>query len=419
MTETASPAPQTLEIRGRPRPVKRFSKRALMVLVGTGSAIVLGSLAFALQGPKDDAGSPARELYNTGHNPEADGLAALPKSYGELPPKEDVLGPPLPGDLGTPILKAQREGRMGLPEEDAPEVDPMREQLAALEAELRAREAALSDAARGSGVFFQVGASAESKTVIGSVASAAPASVSFPDLSAFAPSREGAFGSSLSEDPNRQVRKLDFLGEEADPSIYNPHGLETPVSPYQLMAGTIIPATLLTGVNSDLPGQVIAQVTSPVYDTVTGETVLVPQGARLIGRYDSVIAFGQSRALLVWSRIVMPDGSSIRIDNLAGVDARGYAGLEDKVDYHSWKLLQGVAVSTLLGVGAELGTDDEGDIARALRRSVQTGANEAGQEIVRRNLDVQPSITIRPGWRLGVLVNKDIVLKPYEGGHQK
>jgi len=418
MTEAASPAPQPLEIRGKPRPVKRFSKRALMVLVGTGSAIVLGSLAFALQSPKDDAGSPARELYNTGHNPEADGLAALPKSYGELPAKEDILGPPLPGDLGTPILKAQREGRMDLPEEVAPEMDPMREQLAALEAELRAREAALSDAARGSGVFFQVGSGAESKTVIGSVASAAPASVNFPDLSAFAPSREGAFGSSLSEDPNRQVRKLDFLGEEPDPSIYNPHRLETPVSPYQLMAGTIIPATLLTGVNSDLPGQVIAQVTSPVYDTVTGETILVPQGARLIGRYDSVIAFGQSRALLVWSRIVMPDGSSIRIDNLAGVDARGYAGLEDKVDYHSWKLLQGVALSTLLGVGTELANDDEGDIARALRRSAQTGANEAGQEIVRRNLDVQPSITIRPGWRLGVLVNKDIVLKPYEGEHQ-
>ena len=417
MTEAASPPPKPLEIRGRPRPVKRFSKRALMILFGTGSAIVLGSLAFALQGPKEDAGGPARELYNTGHNPEADGLSELPKSYGELP-REDILGPPLPGDLGTPILKAQREGRMGLPEEDAPEADPMREHLAALEAELRAREAALSDAARGSGVFFQVGASAGSNNGIGSVAPAAPASLSFPDLSAFAPSDGSAFGSSLSEDPNRQVRKLDFVGTEPDASIYNPHRLETPVSPYQLMAGTIIPATLLTGVNSDLPGQVIAQVTSPVYDTVTGEIVLVPQGARLIGRYDSVIAFGQSRALLVWSRIVMPDGSSIRIDNLAGVDARGYAGLEDKVDYHSWKLLQGVALSTLLSVGSELASDDEGDIARAFRRSAQTGANEAGQEIVRRNLDVQPSITIRPGWRLGVLVNKDIVLKPYEGGKQ-
>ena len=418
MTEAVSPPAQPLEIRGRPRPVKRFSKRALMILLGTGSAIVLGSLAFALQGPKEGTDGPARELYNTGHNPEADGLATLPKSYGEIAPEDDILGPPLPGDLGTPILKAQREGRMGLPEQDAPQSDPMHEQLAELEVELRAREAALSDAARGCGVFFQVGSGAGAKSIGSSVAALSAPSLNFPDLSAFAPSDGSAFGSSLSEDPNRQVRKLDFLGAEPDPSIYNPHRLETPVSPYQLMAGTIIPATLLTGVNSDLPGQIIAQVTSPVYDTVTGETVLVPQGARLIGRYDSVIAFGQSRALLVWSRIVMPDGSSIRIDNLAGVDARGYAGLEDKVDYHSWKLLQGVALSTLLGVGSELASDDEGDIARALRRSAQTGANEAGQEIVRRNLDVQPSITIRPGWRFGILVNKDIVLKPYEGGDQ-
>ena len=418
MTEAASPPAQPLEIRGRPRPVKRFSKRALMVLLGTGSAIVLCSLAFALQSPKDESASASRELYNTGHNPTADGLAALPASYNEIKPAEDILGPPLPGDLGTPILKAQREGRMVLPAEDAPEAGPMPEQVAALETELRAREAALSEAARRSSVFFQVGSAAGAKG-IGSPVPASPSpSLSFPDLSAFTASHENAFGSSLGEDPNRQARKLDFLGTETDPSIYNPHRLETPVSPYQLMAGTIIPATLLTGVNSDLPGQVIAQVTSPVYDTVTGESVLVPQGARLIGRYDSVIAFGQSRALLVWSRIVMPDGSSIRIDNLAGVDARGYAGLEDKIDYHSWKLLQGVALSTLLGVGSELSSDDEGDIARAVRRSAQTGANEAGQEIVRRNLDVQPSITIRPGWRLGVLVNKDIVLKPYEGGRQ-
>ena len=418
MTAPASPPPKPLEIRGRPRPVKRFSKRALMLLLGTGSAIVLGSLAFALQAPKDDPDGPARELYNTGHNPTADGLAALPKSYGEIHPDEDVLGPPLPGDLGTPILKAQREGRMGAPVEAAPKADPVQEKLAARQAELRAREAALADAARGSGVFFQVGSSAGSKSGVSPVANVPASPLGFPDLSAFASSSGDAFGSSLSEDPNRQVRKEDFLGTATDPSIYNPHRLETPASPYQLMAGTIIPATLLTGVNSDLPGQVIAQVTSPVYDTVTGETVLVPQGARLIGRYDSVIAFGQSRALLVWSRIIMPDGTSIRIENLAGIDARGFAGLGDKVDYHSWKLLQGVALSTLLGVGAELGTDDEGDIARALRRSAQTGANQAGQEIVRRNLDVQPSITIRPGWRLGVLVNKDIVLRPYEGGHQ-
>ncbi|KDA04196.1 TrbI/VirB10 family protein [Hyphomonas oceanitis] len=402
MTDTHPPSDQPLEIRGRPRPVKRFSKRALILLLGTGSAIVLGSLCFALRASEKDADRPVRELYRTGHNPAADALAALPASYKELRPEPDMLGPPLPGDLGAPILNAQREGRLeGL------------EEAAERETDLRARQAALAESARTSGIFFKRGPDMARPRMEDPVAGAPAPATPRPDLSAFAPPGPVPFGSSLGEDPNRPVSKQALLSDEADPSIYNPHQLERPISPYQLMAGTIIPATLLTGVNSDLPGQVVAQVTSPVYDTVTGAHVLVPQGARLIGRYDSVIAFGQSRVLLVWSRIIMPDGSSIQIDTLASVDARGYAGLEDTVDYHSRKLIQGVVLSTLLGVGTELANDDEGDIARALRRSAQTGANQAGQEIVRRNLDVQPSITIRPGWRLGVLVSQDIVLKPY------
>jgi type IV secretion system protein VirB10 len=416
MSEASIPAPEALEIRGKPRPVRRFSKRALVILLGSASAIVLGSLAFALQSPDRNAQTAGKELYSTASKPTAEGLAALPASYSDVKPDAPELGPPLPGDLGTPILKARREGRMAF--DDAYNAAPHDEdpQLSMREAELAAREAAMSDAARGSGVFFPIGQrTVASADVSGDTGYRAP-SIQFPDLSALTPSSPGAFGSALSEDPNRQARKLDFLKQEPDASIYNPHQLETPASPWQLMAGTVIPATLLTGVNSDLPGQVIAQVTRPVYDTVTGQTELIPQGARVIGRYDSVIAFGQSRALLVWTRIIMPDGASIRIDNLAGTDARGYAGLEDKVDYHSWRLLQGVALSTLLGVGSELASDDEGDIARALRRSAQTGANQAGQDLVQRNLDVQPTITIRPGWRLAIIVNKDIILKPYEGG---
>tara|TARA_R110001606_G_scaffold266035_1_gene415007 strand:- start:85 stop:1323 length:1239 start_codon:yes stop_codon:yes gene_type:complete len=411
MTDTPPPD-QPLEIRGRPRPVKRFSKRALILLLGTGSAIVLGSLCFALRGDRQDSAGPVRELYRTGHNPTADALAALPASYEELRPEPDMLGPPLPGDLGAPILKAQRDGRLG-GLEDAPQNDPLQEDAAEMETELRARQAALAESARTSGIFFKRGPDMGRSHLQDPLADAPARVTPPPDLFAFAPSAHVPFGSTPDEDPNGQASKQAFLNREADPSIYNPHQLESPISPYQLMAGTIIPATLLTGVNSDLPGQVMAQVTSPVYDTVTGAHVLVPQGARLIGRYDSVIAFGQSRVLLVWNRIIMPDGASIQIDTLAGVDARGYAGLEDTVDYHSGKLLQGVVLSTLLGVGAELASDDEGDIARALRRSAQTGASQAGEDIVRRNLDVQPSITIRPGWRLAVLVSKDIVLKPY------
>jgi len=210
------------------------------------------------------------------------------------------------------------------------------------------------------------------------------------------------------------TRKLSFLKAGPEKEIYNPHGLETPVSPYQLMAGTIIAASLVSGLNSDLPGFVIAQVTENVFDTVSGRFLLIPQGSRLIGRYDNAIAFGQERALVVWQRIIRPDGSSVVIDNLPATDTGGYAGLADEVDLHTWKLLKGVALATVLGVGSELafGSSDD-DLVRALQLSTQSTTNRAGQRLIERNLNVQPTITVRPGWPLRVIVHKDIVLNPY------
>ncbi|MBU6442918.1 MAG: TrbI/VirB10 family protein, partial [Alphaproteobacteria bacterium] len=218
-------------------------------------------------------------------------------------------------------------------------------------------------------------------------------------------------------DPNAQGRKLDFLDSKTDTGIYNPHALQKPVSPYELLAGTVISASLITGLDSDLPGLVVAQVTENVFDTVTGRTLLVPQGARLIGTYDSVVAFGQSRALVVWRRIIMPDGSSIEIDNLPATDAQGYAGLEDQIDYHTWTLLKGIALSTLLGVGtqASFGSNNS-NLVEAIRQSTQESTNQAGQKIVEKDLDIQPTIKVRPGWPLRVVVSKDIVFRqPYEG----
>ena len=187
------------------------------------------------------------------------------------------------------------------------------------------------------------------------------------------------------------------------------------------MAGTVIPAALITGLNSDLPGQVIAQVTQDVYDSVSGRYLLVPQGAKLIGKYDSVVAYGQSRVLLIWTRLIMPDGSSVVLDNLPGADTQGYAGLEDGVDYHFWRLLRGVALSSLLGVSSALATNNvvggtgTGNVIIALGQSADQAANQAGQSIVSRDLGVQPTLTVRPGFPLDVMVNRDIVLRPYEG----
>lgn len=215
-------------------------------------------------------------------------------------------------------------------------------------------------------------------------------------------------------DQNNQQRKLHFLQSRNAGSIYNPHALQTPASPHQVMAGSVIAASMITGINSDLPGLVVAQVTENVYDTVTGSVLLIPQGSRLVGSYDSVVAFGQRRALLVWQRILLPNGSSIEIDNLPATDSAGYAGLEDKVDFHTWRLMKGIALATLLGVGTELSLgQDESDLVRAIRESTQQNVNRAGQRITEKNLNIQPTITIRPGWPLRVIVQKDLGLRPY------
>ena len=184
------------------------------------------------------------------------------------------------------------------------------------------------------------------------------------------------------------------------------------------MAGAIIPAALVTGINSDLPGQVIATVTEAVYDTATGRYLLIPQGSRLIGRYDSQVAFGQRRVLLVWTRLILPDTSSISLDKLPGIDPAGYAGLEDGVDWHWDRILTGAVLSTLLGVGAELAAPDNGSngnrVVIAARQSAQDTVNQVGQEITKRNLSIQPTLTIRPGFPMRVMVNKDLILPPYQ-----
>jgi type IV secretion system protein TrbI len=161
-----------------------------------------------------------------------------------------------------------------------------------------------------------------------------------------------------------------------------------------------------------------AQVTEAVYDTPTGRTRLIPQGARLIGTYDSQVAFGQSRVLLVWTRLIMPNGRSIVLERQPGADAAGHSGLEDEIDNHWKELLGAAALSTLLGTevnsGADVNNSNSGFI-QALRRGAGDSINQTGQQIVRRNLNIQPTLTIRRGFPVRVIVNRDLVLEPYRG----
>jgi type IV secretion system protein VirB10 len=402
---------EALALRAGPRPVTRINRRVLILLSGTGLLLIFGATIFALDPPRlFDRSDTGRELYRTDRNPTPEGLEGLPRTYSDLP-RPVELGPPLPGDLGGAILDKERELGIEpeLPFRPSPEDDAARAE--------RIRQARLAQQGREAGVFFQLTSRAAGTAQADTTGIQTPISDTRNPFDALRDTEAGAgLGLDLQSDQNLQGRKIDFLNQGVDAAIYNPHALQDPASPYQVMAGTIISASLVTGINSDLPGRVIAQVTENVYDTVSGRHLLIPQGARVIGTYDSVIAFGQSRALVVWRRIIMPDGSSVVIENLPATDVAGYAGLEDEVDFHTWRLLKGIVLSTLLGVGTELSFgDDEGDLVKAIRESTQDSANRVGQRITERNLNIQPTITIRPGWPLRIIVHSDLVLRPYRG----
>jgi len=385
--------PENLQLRATPRRIVRFKRGFLIGVTALASGAVLGVAMMALRSHAPRLGNQ-EELYDTGKKPTPDGLAALPGDYSQMKPRPPVLGPPLPGDLGRPILAQQR----ALAGQDL----SAEEQRLAQQA-LHAREA---------GVFFRIENRPQPNAAPGVGKSA-------PPLMAAAPSQPDSSRLTLDpeRDQNNQQRKLDFMNQRDASGVYNPHALQTPVSPYQVMAGGVIAASLITGINSDLPGLVVAQVTENVYDTVTGRILLIPQGARLVGTYDSVVAFGQSRALVVWRRIVLPDGSSVEIDNLPATDTAGYAGLEDEVDHHTFTLLKGVALSTLLGVGTQLSIgSSQSDLVRAIQQSTQQNAATAGRRITEKNLNIQPTITVRPGFPLRVIVHKDLILKPWRGG---
>jgi type IV secretion system protein VirB10 len=174
----------------------------------------------------------------------------------------------------------------------------------------------------------------------------------------------------------------------------------------------VIPAALITGLRSDLPGQIAAQVTAPVYDSPSGRYLLIPQGARLLGEYDSRIAAGQTRLLLVWTRLILPDGRSIALTREPGTDASGAAGLEDRVDNHWRRILLAAGLATLLNLGLERGADSEDDVARAIREAAQDTIGRTGDEIVRRQLAIPPTLTIRPGFSVRLVVTQDLILEP-------
>jgi type IV secretion system protein TrbI len=216
---------------------------------------------------------------------------------------------------------------------------------------------------------------------------------------------------------NHQNEKEAFRSQAAAVEPYLSKPLLTPLSKFELKAGSIIPGALVTSINTDLPGEIVGQVTENVYDSASGNYLLVPQGSRLLGKYQSLVTNGQNRALLVWQRLIYPNGNSIVLDGMAGTDQIGQSGLSDQVDYHLGKLAEATALSTALAFVGNLARnrnssngESNGDV---IGDTVAQEADRVGEKFIDRELDVQPTITIRSGWPFRVLVNKDMVLEPY------
>ncbi len=379
MTETPPDTAAAMRLRADPPRVTRISRK---VIIGLGVVAGLGigaALIYGLQRP--DSSATPDDLITIDRRQPADGLRDLPGSYDAIP----QLGPPLPGDLGGGILEAQRRGQpVAAPSLTPPTMDPAEQQRLA---EL--------DAARVSDLFFQTRPGAQRISPGFSLPPGAPGS---------------GFGTNPETDP-RQA----FLNAPVDRQTVAPDRVLPPASPYLLQAGSIIPAALITGIRSDLPGQITAQVTQNVYDSPTGSLLLIPQGTRLIGEYDDGVTIGQRRVLLVWTRLIFPDGRSMVLERQPGADTAGYAGLEDRVNYHWASIFRAAGLSTLLAVGAELATNDEDWLASAIRDGALDTINEAGERIVERQLEIPPTLTIRPGFPVRVIVTRDLVFAPSGG----
>ncbi|WP_086551563.1 TrbI/VirB10 family protein [Acetobacter orientalis] len=354
--------------------VVKLSRPVIWTLGGAGMLAIGLALGYALQSntPK----GPVQAAQDTDARASANGLSALPSDYTATP----KLGPPLPGDLGRPILNAQRQGRAG-------PVSGIGDRRSDQE----------SEAARTSRLFAQV-------------------EVRDGQDGQVAPVMATASGAQASPaGTHQQADNRAFLAGQPDRAAVSPDRIMPPASPYVLQAGTVIAGALNTKISSDLPGQIVGHVTQNVYDNPTGRFLLIPQGSTLFGAYNSGISFGQQRTQIIWTRLIYPNGESLVLEKLPGGDAMGQSGLADQVNNHWGQIFRAALVTTLLSVGSEAGTSwNENNLMQAIRSGASNGFSMVGNRLIDRSLNVQPTLTDRPGLPFTLILNRDLILKPWK-----
>jgi type IV secretion system protein TrbI len=404
---------ETLSGIGKAPKVKRFNRKMLAVIGLVGGGIVILAFAIGLQPPKAKPPEAATAISKAPVPNEA--VNALPGGYDAVVPE---LGDPRPGDAA--VLSAGGVGEVN-PNSSSRQLTPLEQyaqqaELERLRSEDRARTATVSFASA-SGSDLSAGAQS-----FPGVADASQALqerlLNLAERSTAAPggASSTATASSHQEDANLQDDKREFADHARDTDFALHATVERSRSPYTLFAGTILPCVLTQGINSDLPGQIGCMISQNVYDTVTGRHLLIPQGTKAIGTYDSRVAYGQERVLVVWTRLLRPDGSTLSLEGMPGTDLSGYSGLTGHVNNHYLRLLSGVVLGSLIGASAQIATGANSQNPSFAALAVQGAGqniNEAGQQITRKNLNIQPTIEVRPGARLNIFATKDLVLPPW------
>lgn len=378
---SASDAPQPkepapgLSMRAPRPPVIRLRKSVVQVVVMGGAVLVSGSLAWAfVVQPELRAGAQARAAekkpeQGRGLVRPTEIVTRQPSSYDRLPEPRGETAPEAaePSAVATPVSAYPAQAYRPQP---AP----------------RSSVVSATDQAARSAVFFDAARSGGP--------SAAELGV---------PSGPGS-GEASAANGRRN-------------SAYNPHGLVAPLSPFELKAGAVVPAALLTGIDTARAGPVVAMVTQNVFDTVSGRHLLIPQGARLIGRHEGESAYGDRRAFLVWERLILPNGKSLMLDSEPGVDAQGAIGVRGQVDRRLFPLLVGTLFAGAITTLGQMARDDAGEgsggwLGNAGDAVAVEGA-QVGGRLVDRELEVRPSIRLRPGAPVRVMITRDLILEPY------
>ena len=400
---TSKIAPDDPRLRVRPARGRTLKKGpAIALVVAVGGTLAVSLIAALLPSPKSISQKTEEPA------PTAAATPIVPEVIRNAPEQVALRRPP-PATDRLPVVampdERSRRAALALSSQEEPLQEP--EPRAARRAAPAGRDVRAEQdlRARGAGILFQEARTPSLPTPSPSASSSLQPLAALMDRSA----------TGVDLDPNFQARKNAFLG---GPGSHDPPRLEHPQSPYEVLAGTIIPAVLITAINSDLPGPVVGQVRENVYDTVSGNYLLIPQGSRLLAHYDSMVAWGQERVLVCWNRLLFHNGDSLALECMPAADLRGAAGLTDEVDEHWGRILKAVAVASLLAATTQYVAGNTDGVNPTVTQSWAHGAaggiNQAGQQLTSRNMLVQPTIRVREGFSVNVMVTKDLVLpRPY------